>query len=230
MGKIFSYFALSEKLLWLFSAVAVIGAFFMFGGSYLNLAASLFGITSLIFLAKGNPVGQALMILFSVMYGVISLKFHYYGEMITYLGMTAPMAVFSLVSWIKHPSGEGKTEVKLKPLSKRAALIMLLLTSITTFVFYYILQFIGNANLVPSTVSVATSFAAAYLTFVRSRLFALAYALNDIVLVVLWTAASISDISYLTVDICFAMFLLNDFYGFINLSKILKRQGTQNKC
>lgn len=225
-----SYFALHEVLLWIFSAVAVCTAFFIFGGSYLNLAASLIGITSLIFSAKGNPVGQALMILFSVMYGIISLKFHYYGEMITYLGMTAPMAAFSLISWIRHPVGNRKAEVKLKPLSVRSVLIMALLTVVTTCVFYYILKYIGNANLVPSTVSVATSFAAAYLTFVRSRFFALAYALNDIVLVVLWTAASVTDISYLTVDICFAVFLLNDFYGFINLTKISKRQGVPNNC
>lgn len=225
-----SYFALHEVLLWIFSAVAVCAAFFIFGGSYLNLAASFVGITSLIFSAKGNPVGQALMIVFSVMYGIISLKFHYYGEMITYLGMTAPMAAFSLVSWIRHPVGNRKAEVKLKPLSVRSVLIMALLTVVTTGAFYYILKYIGNANLVPSTVSVATSFAAAYLTFVRSRFFALAYALNDIVLVVLWTAASVTDISYLTVDICFAVFLLNDFYGFINLTKISKRQGVPNNC
>ncbi|MDD4415074.1 MAG: nicotinamide mononucleotide transporter, partial [Oscillospiraceae bacterium] len=69
-----------------------------------------------------------------------------------------------------------------------------------------------------------TSFLAVYLTFRRSPHYALAYAANDIVLIVLWVLASMSDITYLSVVICFAMFLVNDIYGFINWSKMHKRQ------
>ena len=57
----------------------------------------------MIFNAKGNPIGQFLTIVFSLLYGIISYGFSYYGEMITYLGMTMPMSVFALVSWIKNP-------------------------------------------------------------------------------------------------------------------------------
>ena len=74
-------------------------SFFIFDKTnYLTLAASLIGVTSLIFAAKGNPLSQALMIIFSILYGIISYTFNYYGEMITYLGMTGPMAAFALVS------------------------------------------------------------------------------------------------------------------------------------
>ena len=59
-----------------------------------------------------------------------------------------------------------------------------------------------------------------------SSYFALAYAANDIVLIVLWVLAAISDISYLSVIVCFAAFLVNDIYGFINLLKMKKRQQT----
>ncbi len=43
------------------------------------------------------------MIIFSLLYGIISYTFSYYGEMITYLGMTMPMAVFALISWLRNP-------------------------------------------------------------------------------------------------------------------------------
>ena len=43
------------------------------------------------------------MIVFSLLYGVVSFTFAYYGEMITYLGMTAPMALFALISWMRNP-------------------------------------------------------------------------------------------------------------------------------
>ena len=102
---------------------------------------------------------------------------------------------------------------------------MLALTAVVTIVFYFILQYFNTANLIPSTISVTTSFAAAYLTFRRSPYFALAYAINDLVLIVLWIMATVEDISYLSVIICFAVFFVNDIYGFISWQKMKKRQN-----
>ena len=82
----------------------------------------------------------------------------------------------------------------------------------------------NTANMIPSTLSVTTSFLAVYLTFRRSPYFALAYAANDIVLIVLWILASVQDISYVSVVICFLLFWVNDFYGFINWRRMEKRQ------
>ena len=76
----------------------------------------------------------------------------------------------------------------------------------------------------PSTVSVATSFAAAYLTFKRSPYFALVYAANDVVLIVLWVLASLADIHYLSVVVCFVAFLFNDLYGFVSWQRMKARQ------
>ena len=102
MNKFKTYFTKAELFLWLGSMAVIVTAFCFFDReSYLTLCASLVGVTSLIFSAKGNPFGQFLMIIFSLLYGVISYGFQYYGEMITYLGMTAPMAAFSLVSWLE---------------------------------------------------------------------------------------------------------------------------------
>ncbi len=69
-----------------------------------------------------------------------------------------------------------------------------------------------------------TSFAAVYLTARRSPFYAIAYAANDVVLIVLWTLATLSDVSYLSVTICFAAFLVNDVYGFVNWRRMEKRQ------
>ena len=101
---------------------------------------------------------------------------------------------------------------------------MSLLTLAVTLVFYFILRYFNTANLIPSTISVTTSFAAVYLTFRRSAYFSLLYAANDIVLIVLWTLASLTDSSYISVLICFVMFLVSDIYGFISWLKMKKRQ------
>ena len=101
---------------------------------------------------------------------------------------------------------------------------MYVLTAVVTFVFYFILDHFNTANMIPSTLSVTTSFIAVYLTFRRSPYFALAYAANDVVLIVLWTIAAKENISYLSVTICFVMFLVNDLYGFVSWKRMEKRQ------
>ena len=65
----------------------------------------------LIFAAKGNVWAQILMVVFSILYGIISWRFRYWGEMITYLGMCLPMAVWSTITWLKNSPKGNKTEV-----------------------------------------------------------------------------------------------------------------------
>ena len=219
------YFSKLEIALWSSSALLIIVSFCLFDQeNYLTLLASLIGVTSLIFCAKGNPVGQLLMVVFSLVYGVISYRFRYYGEMLTYVGMTLPMAVVALVSWLRNPYNGNKAEVKVNTIGKKEALLLIPLTAAVTIVFYFVLAYFGTANLLPSTLSVTTSFVAVYLTFRRCPLFALAYGTNDVVLIVLWVLASLQDIRYLSVVVCFVAFLANDIYGYISWQKMKARQ------
>lgn len=220
-----NYFTKKEIVLWISSVGLISLSFCLFDReNYLTLLASLIGVTSLIFNAKGNPFGQFLMVLFSLIYGIISFTFSYYGEMITYLGMTMPMAVFALISWLRNPYKGNKAEVKVNSIGKGEQLFMWFATIAVTIVFYFVLEHFNTANIVPSTISVTTSFLAVYLTFRRSPYFALAYAMNDIVLIVLWVLASILDIRYISVVVCFVAFLINDIYGFVNWQAMKIRQ------
>ncbi len=224
MEKFNNYFSKGEIVLWVVSVTAIVISFVMFSNDgIITLIASLIGVTSIIINAKGNPAGQAMMIIFSLLYGVISFGCAYYGEMITYLGMTAPMAVIALISWLRNPYGDG-LEVKVNHIKSPEILLIATIGTVVTVVFYFILKFFHTANLIISTFSVMTSFIAVYLTFRRSAFFSLAYALNDVVLVILWGLASFSNMSYISVVVCFVMFLVNDIYGFVSWRKMEKRQ------
>lgn len=228
MNKIKNYFTKLEILLWLCSLLFIVGSFIIFDReNYLTLSASVIGATSLIFNAKGNPFGQVLMIIFSILYGVISYSFAYYGEMITYLGMTAPMALFSLIAWLKNPYKGNKAEVAVNKINASEYVLLAFLTVVVTIAFYFILKAFNTANIIPSTISVSTSFIAVYLTFRRSPYFAIGYAANDIVLIVLWIMASFKNLSYLSVVVCFIAFLVNDAYGFVNWKRMYKKQNLQ---
>ena len=151
-----------EWALWLASLAVVLIANLMTPElDPLTVTAALVGVTSLVFAAKGNVWAQILMIVFSILYGVISFRFHYWGEMITYLGMTLPMAVWSTVTWLKNPSKENGSEVAIQTLARRHLAALAASTAAVAAVFYYILKLLDTPNLFFSTVSVITSFLAA---------------------------------------------------------------------
>ena len=212
-----------ELGLWVFSLLVVTGSFLIGSTSgYLTLAASLVGVTALIFVSKGDVTGQVLTVVFSILYAVISYTFQYYGEMITYLGMTMPIAIMSVVSWIRNPYSE--KEVKVSHLTKKQFAKVFVLAMIVTLLFYFILRYFETANLMASTISITTSFLASFFMFLRSSAYALSYAANDIVLIVLWTMAAMENISYLPMIVCFVMFFVNDMYGFFNWRRMKERQ------
>ena len=224
--RLIRYFSRGEALLWCCSATLILAAFCVFDRTrYMTLIASLIGVTAILFNAKGNPIGQLLMVIFSLLYGVISYSFSYYGEMMTYLGMTLPMAVFALIAWLRNPYQGNRSEVQVHALTRREGVLILLLSAVVTGAFYFILAYFHTPNLLPSTISVTTSFLAVALTLRRSPLFSLAYAANDVVLLILWALASAEDLRYLSVEVCFLAFLVNDLYGFFNWRSMQRRQA-----
>lgn len=225
------YFSRYEIILWTLSVLVITVSFLVSGSAkYLTLIASLIGATFLILNAKGNVWGQVLTVVFSVFYGFISYKTAYYGEMITYLGMSAPIAVASVVSWAKNPAQKGKNEVKVNRLKVKEYIFLLFLSIAVTAVFYFILKAFNTSVLSLSTLSVFTSFVASYLTMRRSEYYAIGYAANDLVLIALWVIASLKDTQYIAMVICFIVFFINDMYGFFNWSRMKKAQKQANKA
>ena len=80
----------------------------------------------------------------------------------------------------------------------------------------------GNLDvltLVATLVGVTSLIFAAFLTMLRSSYYALGYAANDIVLIVLWILASRENPIYIPVVVNFSIFLFNDMYGFFSWKK-----------
>jgi len=220
MKQLLKYFKWYEYLIYFIALISNIVVFLLTSSTdYLNLIASLIGVTALAFLAKGNVVGQFLTVIFSTIYAYISYNCAYYGELITYLFMTAPIAVISIISWLKHPFEGNKSDVEINEIKNKENILLGGLSLVVTVVFYFILDALGTDNIYVSTLSVFTSFTASYLMFRRSRFYAIAYALNDVVLITLWVVKTIQNINYITVVICFIMFFVYDMLGFINWTK-----------
>jgi nicotinamide mononucleotide transporter PnuC len=190
----------------------------------LSIITSLIGASSLIFVAKGHPIGQFIIIIFATLYGIKSLTFHYYGEFITYVFMSLPVALLTAISWLKHPFEKGQGEVKVENLNAKKWLTLVFSTIVVTTIFYFVLKALSTPNLIVSTISIATSFSACMMLLFRSPYYAVFYGVNDIVLIVLWSMAYKQDITYLPLVVCFCVFLLNDTYGFISWLLMKKHQ------
>ena len=221
----FSELKKHEWILWSISMTVVLVSNFVSKDiQIVTLLATLIGVTALIFVAKGNVWGQIFTVVFSVLYSITSFEFRYYGEIITYLGMSAPIAALSVISWLRNPYKKGKNEVKIRHLKARDIILCIALTLSVTVAFYFILRALQTPNLLVSTVSITTSFLASYLMFMRNSYYALAYASNDIVLITLWIFATIDSLSYLPMVACFAIFLVNDIYGYASWKIREKKQ------
>lgn len=228
MKKILPKFTKFEIVLWFVSVAVMLLGFIFANQGVLHFIASLVGVTGLIFHAKANVIGPILLVVFSALYGIISLQNRYYGEMITYLCMTAPMEIVSIVEWLKHPH-QDSAEVEICPLSKNKKIGLAITTVLVSVAFYFLLKALNTASLLVSTISVTTSFYAAALTFFRNPYYALGYVFNDLVLIILWIIACGADIANLVMVACFVMFLINDLYAFINWNRLQKRQTAENK-
>ena len=219
-----------EWVLWLGSMMLILLSYCV--GRELDslvLLASLVGATMLIFVSKGEPFGQVMAILFALLYGYISWRQRYYGEMITYLGMSAPMAALALFSWMRNPFQQGKSQVRVEKLNAAKLVLLVVATVAVTWLFYFILKWLDTPNLMLSTLSITTSFLAVGLTYLRSPHYALAYAGNDLVLIGLWVLAGERDASCWPMVTCFVVFLINDLYGFVNWCRMrMRQQGMEN--
>ncbi len=203
--------------------VVLVSGFFSGVSGISNTVCSLIGVVSLIFVAKGHVFGMFLCTVFAFFYGIISLSVNYYGEAITYMCMTAPMDIFALVSWIKNPYKDTK-EVRVAKMTNGQTAFLWIAAVVVTVIFYFILALLNTPNIFFSTLSITTSFVAVAFTYFRSPYYALGYALNDVVLIALWSIKCFEDLSYIPMTMCFVMFLANDLYGLYNWKKMQSRQ------
>lgn len=215
-----------EKLFWLVSVILVVASNFLSPEtSLLSIVTSIVGVTGVLYIAKGYVFGQFVAVVFCILYAIVSFTFHYWGEMITYIFMSLPMSIWAIYTWIKNPSSENENEVKINHLTKKNIIYLIVSSIIVTTIFYFILKFFNTPNLVFSTISITTSYVAAALVMLRSSYYAIWYIFNDIVLIILWTLASIKDPSYIPVIVNFMVMLVDDAYGFICWRKREKKMS-----
>ncbi len=197
---------------------------------WLSYIASMIGVISVLAVAKGLVSAPIICIIYSVIYSIISIMQHYYGEAIIYLGLMIPIDVASIVSWFKNRNNENSSTIKINKIHGLEYLYLLIGSIITTVAFYFLLKALNTSELIISTISLKTSVVASYLMLRRCSYYALGFMANDIVLIVLWSMLVVnSGLQFLPSAISFCIFFINDLYGFIHWKIEEKKQNNTNK-
>ena len=139
--------------------------------------------------------------------------------------MTVPSALWALVTWLKNPFSE--RQVKVAAMNVKKWVLLIFSAAVVSVIMGAILAHFDTPNLIVSIISVTTSFLASMLTIMRSPYYAVCYAMNDIVLIILWVLATIANIGYLPMVICFVIFLVNDIYGCVNWRRMKRNQAKE---
>lgn len=193
-----------------------------------SFISSLFGVVSLIFLAKGNVFGQFLCLIFSGLYAVVAFTNKLYGEVIIFACITLPICLGQIISWIRHPFKDGN-EVEVSKTSWKTLLICTAIAVSISVCVYFLLNAFNTELLILSTLSFAFSLLGSTLGFFRSSYFCVAFVFNDVVVITMWALKAYENISLLPTVFCFVMFLLNDIYGVINWKRMEKKQSIINQ-
>lgn len=208
-----------ELLVWAASSLLILISFLVIKDkSPMVLLTALVGVAALTFVVRGSIMGQLLLIVFSVLYSVVACGEHYYGEMVTFAFMQIPVSMYTVVKWGKEPYKEHSAAVvEMNPLK---LLFTFVAAAIVTLIMFFILKHFNTPQLVVSTLSIAASFIALSLTVLHSPHYSFAFAINDILMIILWVVATVGThytphLCYIPLLICLITFLANDIYGVV---------------
>ena len=220
--KIFGKWNIAESIFYVFGLALIITMSIVFKASWISAIAGIFGLSCVLFAAKGKVICVFLTWCMIVFYSLLSYQNKYYGEVFINLCLMFPMTVIQLVAWIRNL---GKDHVvKVNSITKKEVFIVVLVACVAFVAFYFILRALNTSQLIISTISIVTSVLATYFQSRRSKYGFLAFLFNDVVLCVLWLFATLEDTANVAMLTAVALYVVSDIYGFISWGVLQKRQ------
>lgn len=192
----------------------------------LSFITSLIGVISVLLVAKGLVIAPFINIFYNILYSIVAITQKYYGEAIIYIALMIPISLFSIISWLRNKNKSNDAVVEQNNIHGKEYFYLFFATIISTVAFYFLLKALNTNELIISTLSLVTSAVASYLMLRRCKYYALGFVANDVILIIMWSiVVKNSGLGYLPTLISFAIFLINDVYGFVrwSIEKKLKK-------
>ncbi len=218
------------EIVFLFASLLGLSLCFIFevDKNVLSFITSLVGVVSVLLVAKGLVIAPFIDIVYNILYSIVAITQKYYGEAIIYIALMIPISLFAIISWLRNKSKNNNAMVEQNNIYGKEYLYLAIVTMISTVAFYFLLKALNTNELIISTLSLITSAVASYLMLRRCKYYALGFVANDIILIIMWAiVVKNSGLGYLPTLISFAIFLINDIYGFIRWSIEQRKQNKE---
>ena len=227
LKKYFKQWNLFEKLFTLTAVVSMIIFAVIWKSWWVELTASVLSIIWIMLIAKGKVEGYVVGFLATILYAWVSVFYRYYGELLISIFITTPLNVYGFIQWVNNRRQDKKLGkvVVVGGVQKKELVILLSSQLILSVGYYFLLKVFNTEFLLVSTISICTSTIGTYLLLRRSDHSWIAWILNAIIQVVLWTYILIVFGLSSFVMFWFALLsLLNNVYGYISWIKLKKSQ------
>ena len=196
--------------------------------NYLSLVCSLIGVFYVMLSSKGFFWAPIVNIVYCIMYIILAFSQQYYGEVILNGCFILPLAVVATIKWLKDKNARVNNIVKVAKLPWQEYLYITIIAIIASFGIYFMLLALNTAETIVSTAVFVFSIVGTYLMYRRSSYYALAFILNNIALIILWTISVVNNgLEYLPMVISFSIFLILNSYGLIRWKLQEKNQNNQ---
>ena len=197
--------------------------------NWLAFSCSIVGIVSMFFFSKGFVIAPILGVIYDAFYIAVAATQRFWGEVIIFAGIMLPVELASIFNWFKNKNKDNPALVTSNKISKKEWFILGSVIIASTVGLFFVLQALGTNQLVINTLSLAANGAGVYLMFRRNKYYSLAYCIDDLVSIVLWSmAVATAGVQFLPSLVCMISFALIDFYGFVVWTKKDKQAQQQS--
>jgi nicotinamide mononucleotide transporter len=202
--------------------------FFAWQDSLLGLISSLAGMLCVVLVAKGKISNYYFGIIQTGTYAYISYTYGLYGEAMLNGLFYFPIQFIGIYLWRKNQTRDSVKgeDVKVKTLDSKGWSLLGIIVLVSIFLYALLLDYLGGRSVYIDSATNVLSVTAQILMLRRFAEQWLLWILVNVLSVILWFNALIStggnDISML---VMWTAFLFNSIYGYINWTKLYKKQG-----
>lgn len=201
---------------------AVIAAGFASGDTVYATANAVIGLAFNFLVSLNFPVGFLFGFVYAVTNGILAFQTKVYATFAFMIFLQAPMAIYSYIKWKKAKSADNG---KMKTMSKKQIVLLLVLMLLLGFIMYFVLNAIGSSSVIFDDIFFVCSVTACLLLAMYFKNAYVITLLSGLFGTVLWAVQFFKTKQGLSVAVFYFIVLLNSCIAVYNQYKPVQKKG-----
>lgn len=195
----------------------------LFHSELLVLFLTILGMFGSILNGRGNKLCYFFALASTIMYGIVSLRANFIGEVILHFAFLSPMYIYSIIKWFRPKKNKENTNKQMFSLKASGIVTLIVVGLVIVGVYGVILMFLAGSSFpFLNAASTVVVLLAAYLGAKRVKQQWFAHILGNAILIALWILSG--DKGNYPILIQNALFVVCNLRGIIIWQKESKKQ------